>query len=74
MARSVIPTPRTRLPQRTRQNHQQDHRSIEQRPVLQLPLEGPRWGEPPSTPEANEPSSEPTEPTGRGVAVIDFFI
>jgi hypothetical protein len=57
MARSVI-NPRTRQPQRT----------IEQRPVLQLPLEGPRWGEPPSQPQVQEPSSE------RGVAVIDFFI
>jgi hypothetical protein len=65
MARSVIHTPRTRQPQR---NHR-DHRAIEQRPVLQLPLEAPRtWGEPSSTPEAKEPSSE------RGVAVIDFFI
>jgi hypothetical protein len=64
MARSVIRIPRTRQPQRTRQNHS----GIEQRPVLQLPLEAPRWGEPPGTPEAQEPSSE------RGVAVIDFFI
>jgi hypothetical protein len=58
MARSVIHPARTRQPQRT----------IEQRPVLQLPLEAPRWGEPPSEDPAREPSSE------RGVAVIDFFI
>lgn len=58
MARSVI------HPARTRQTRQ----TIEQRPVLQLPLEAPRWGEPPSTPQPKEPSSE------RGVAVIDFFI
>jgi hypothetical protein len=64
MARSVIHTPRTHQPQRTRQNHS----GIEQRPVLQLPLEAPCWGEPPSPPEAQEPDSE------RGVAVIDFFI
>jgi hypothetical protein len=58
MARSVIHTPRTR----------QSHKTLEQRPVLQLPLEAPRWGEPPSTPQPKEQSSE------RGVAVIDFFI
>jgi hypothetical protein len=62
MARSVIHTPRTR------QTRHQDRPSIEQRPVLQLPLEAPRWGEPPSTSEAKEPATE------RGVAVIDFFI
>jgi hypothetical protein len=67
MARSVIHTPRTRQPQRIHRDHQ-NHRGIEQRPVLQLPLEAPRWGEPQSTPEAQEPNSE------RGVAVIDFFI
>jgi hypothetical protein len=57
MARSVIHPARTRQPQRT----------VEQRPVLQLPLEAPRWGEPPAQ-QAQEPTSE------RGVAVIDFFI
>jgi hypothetical protein len=63
MARSVIHTPRTRQPRDHRNHH-----TVEQRPVLQLPLEGPRWGDPPSTPKLEEPSSE------RGVAVIDFFI
>jgi hypothetical protein len=58
MARSVIHPARTRQPQRT----------IEQRPVLQLPLDAPRWGEPPAQSEAREPSAD------RGVAVIDFFI
>lgn len=68
MARSVIQTPRTRQPQRIHRI-QRIRETIEQRPVLQLPIEGPRWGDPPaSTPEADEPSSE------RGVAVIDFFI
>jgi hypothetical protein len=57
MARSVI-NPRPRQPQRI----------IEERPVLQLPVEVPRWIEPPSQAKAQEPSSE------RGVAVIDFFI
>ena len=56
MARSVI-NPRTRQP-----------RTFEERPVLQLPIDAPRWGEPPSQAKAQEPSSE------RGVAVIDFFI
>jgi hypothetical protein len=58
MARSVIHPARTRQPRRT----------IEQRPVLQLPLEAPHWGEPPAQSQAHEPTSE------RGVAVIDFFI
>lgn len=57
MARSVI-NPRTTRQQRT----------IEERPVLQLPIEVPRWVDPPSEAKKQEPSSE------RGVAVIDFFI
>lgn len=68
MARSVINTPRTRPTNPAHRTHR-ENRAIEQRPVLQLPLEGPRWGEPP-TPDAKEPS----EPSDRGVAVIDFFI
>ena len=41
--------------------------SIEERPVLQLPLEAPQWREPPRREQA-KPEGE------RGVAVIDFFI
>jgi hypothetical protein len=60
MARSVsINRPRKRQPQR---------RHVEERPVLQLPLEPPAWREPPSREESREPTNE------RGVAVIDFFI
>lgn len=46
-------------------------RYIEERPVLQLPLEPPQWREPP-----NRDHSEPHTDRGvdRGVAVIDFFI
>lgn len=45
----------------------QSPRRVEERPVLQLPLQAPVWREPPTREEA-KPESE------RGVAVIDFFI
>lgn len=62
MARSVsINRPRKR-PTSRRQSY------IEQRPVLQLPLEAPVWREPPSNREERSRDSE------RGVAVVDFFI
>lgn len=61
MARASIPTTRKR-PASARYD--------EQRPVLQLPLESPRWREPASEPER----SERREETERGVAVIDFYI
>lgn len=57
MARSIpVSRPRTR-----------QHRQVEERPVLQLPLDAPQWREPPQREQA-KPDSE------RGVAVIDFFI
>lgn len=46
---------------------QSPRRRVEERPVLQLPLQAPVWREPPTREEA-KPESE------RGVAVIDFFI
>ena len=46
---------------------QSPRRRVEERPVLQLPLQAPVWREPPSREQA-KPESE------RGVAVIDFFI
>jgi hypothetical protein len=60
MARSVsINRPRQRPSRRTR---------LEERPVLQLPLEAPVWREPPTKREDSRHDSE------RGVAVVDFFI
>lgn len=59
MARSVINTPRKR---------QSKRQSVEERPVLQLPLAQPQWREPPSFDQERQPSGD------RGVVVIDFFI
>lgn len=42
-------------------------RYIEERPVLQLPLEAPQWRDPPNR-ERPEPDAD------RGVTVVDFFI
>ena len=59
MARSPsIIRQRTRKPRRTQ---------VEERPVLQLPLERP-------TTEWREPTKREPEPSERGVAVIDFYI
>ena len=43
------------------------HHRVEERPVLQLPLEAPQWREPPRKEEAKAECE-------RGIAVIDFFI
>jgi len=49
-------------------------RYVEERPVLQLPLEAPVWREPPSRePERAKPERAKPE-SDRGIAVIDFFI
>jgi hypothetical protein len=47
-------------------------RYIEERPVLQLPLEAPQWRDPPSRDRLEPDTTD--RGRDRGVAVIDFFI
>jgi hypothetical protein len=51
--------------------HKPAPRFVEERPVLQLPLEAPQWREPPDRERSNPQIDRETH---RGVVVIDFFI
>ncbi len=53
--------------------HQRPPRYEEQRPVLQLPLESPRWREPEVDRDRSERPDRKDE-RERGVVVIDFYI